>query len=295
MVTVCFSSGEIKLSSRAAWSEKGVTVAGQANGTPGSSLSHLNSIHSIPITRNDVLYISDRSNHRIVVVHLNSTKNPFVIGSGPGAGINQLKIPHGIYTTDTSLYVIDLGNQRVQKLSLNDSSLTLVTHLSGLNSPYYLFVDKDDDTYLSDTKNHQVLLFRSGSTVPVRVAGIERVGSDNNQLNQPCGIFVNHIGTVYIADWYNHRIMKWLAGASTGIRVAGDGTPGSSSMQLNLPTQVLVDANEYMYISESGNSRITRWAPSSTYGVCIVACTGTAGTASTQLHVPVSLAFDSND
>jgi sugar lactone lactonase YvrE len=49
-----------------------------------------------------------------------------------------------------------------------------------------------------------------------------------------------------------------------------------------------------MYISEAGNSRITRWAPNSTFGVCIATCTGTAGTASTQLNGPQSLTFDSH-
>jgi sugar lactone lactonase YvrE len=98
-------------------------------------------------------------------------------------------------------------------------------------------------------------------------------GSNNNQLNQPYGLFVDENGTIYIADYKNHRIMKWYSGATSGIMVAG---------------------NEYMYISEYGNSRITRWPPNANYGECIAACTGTTGTASTQLYEPYSLAFDSN-
>jgi sugar lactone lactonase YvrE len=107
-------------------------------------------------------------------------------------------------------------------------------------------------------------------------------------------VFVNHNGNMYIADFQNHRIMKWFSGAFSGIVAAGNGAAGISSTQLNLPTQVIVDTNEYMYISEGGNSRITRWAPNSTFGVCIAACTRAAGTASTQLDWPHSLAFDSN-
>jgi sugar lactone lactonase YvrE len=76
--------------------------------------------------------------------------------------------------------------------------------------------------------------------------------------------------------------------------VAGDGTSGTSSTQLSYPTQIVIDTNDYMYISEGGNSRITRWPPNSNYGECIAACTGTSGTASTQLNGPFSLAFDSD-
>jgi hypothetical protein len=76
--------------------------------------------------------------------------------------------------------------------------------------------------------------------------------------------------------------------------VAGNGTIGASLTQLNTPTQVIVDENEYLYISESYGCRITRWAPNATFGVCIAGCTGTPGTASTQLNGAHSLAFDRN-
>jgi hypothetical protein len=49
-----------------------------------------------------------------------------------------------------------------------------------------------------------------------------------------------------------------------------------------------------MYISDGGNWRIIQWASGSTSGVCIAACTGSAGTTLTQLSEPQSLAFDSN-
>jgi sugar lactone lactonase YvrE len=187
-----------------------------------------------------------------------------------------------------------MGNGRMQKTSLNGSDPTTVLDLHKLNCSYYLYVDNNDNIYLSDILNHRVLLFHSNSTNFTIVAGMGVPGSNNDHLNQPYGIFVNHIRTIYIADHHNHRIMKLLSGASSGVRVAGDGTLGSSSTQLSYPTQIIVDKNEYMYISEYGNSRITRWAPNSTCGVCIAGCTGASGTASIQLKGPHSLAFDSS-
>jgi hypothetical protein len=239
------------------------------------------------------MYISDIDNHRIVVVHLNSTTNISIIGSGPGPGSNQFNMPHDVFVTNTSLYVNDLGNHRVQKMSLNGSDMITVLYYMPYTF-YYLFVDNNANIYVSVPWNHGVLLFRSNSTNGLIVAGTGVVGSHNEQLNAPYGVFVNDVGTIYVADCHNHRIMKWLPGASSGFIVAGNGTAGATSMQLNRPTQIIVDTNEYMYISEADNSRITRWRPHSTFGECIAACTGTGGTASTQLHLPHSLAFDSN-
>jgi hypothetical protein len=286
--------GEINLSPYASWDQNGITIAGWANGTNGSSLSQLNAPVGISITNNDVLYIADYFNHRVIVVHLDSTIDKFAIGTGRGSGPSQFIQPQDVFATITSLYVLDGGNRRVQKLLLNGSDPTTVAGLSGLKAPYNIYVDNNANIYVSDTSNHTVLLFRLNSTTGKIVAGTGVNGSNNDQLKQPYGVFVNLIGTIYIADTYNHRIMKWLSGASSGIRVAGIGTHGSSSTQLSVPTQVIVDINEYMYISESGNSRIIRWAPNSTFGVCIAACTGTVGTASTQLNNPHFLAFDSN-
>ncbi len=230
----------------------------------------------------------------MVVVHLDSTTETFAIGSGPGSNSNQFHDPYGVFVTNTSLYVADTYNYRVRKLSLDGSNPITVFSSSELNWPYYLYVDHNDNIYFSDTYSHRVLLFHAKSKNFSMVAGTGVNGSNNNQLDRPYGIFVNQAGTIYIADCSNHRIMKWLSGASSGIIVAGNGTFGASSTQLNTPAQVVLDENEYMYISEIGNSRITRWAPNSTFGVCIAGCTGTWGTASTQLNGPHSLAFDSN-
>lgn len=288
-----FLVAEISLSPNATWSQIGITITGSENGTSGSSISELNKPFGISISNNDVLYISDTDNHRIVVVPLDYISNIAIIGSGPGSGSNQFNQPYDLFVTNKSLFVIDELNHRIQKTLLNGSNSITVSALSGLNWPYYLHVDEGENIYLSDTHSHRVLLFPFNSTNFTVVAGTGVVGSTDTQLNQPYGVFVNDIRTVYIADYYNHRIMKWFSGASAGIRVAGDGISGSGATQIGSPTQVIVDKNEYLYISCSGYARIIRWAPNASYGVCIAACSGILGIAPTQLNGPHSLAFDS--
>ncbi len=292
MRVLCFILAEINLSPQASWDQNAVTVAGLSNGTSGSSISQLNEPWGIRISNNDVLYIGDVYNNRIVVVDLNSANNICIIGSGPGSNSSQFNDPYDIFVTNTSLYVIDYGNSRVQKTSLNGSNPSTVLGYSGVAYVYFLYVDNNDNIYLSDYSNNRVLLFRSNSTNFTVVAGTGVAGVSNNQLDSPRGIFVNQNRTIYIADMGNNRIMKWYSGATSGIMVAGNGTSGASSAQLNAPIQIIVDTNDYMYICERSNERITRWPPNSNYGECIAACTGTVGIASTQLNLPRSLAFD---
>jgi sugar lactone lactonase YvrE len=84
----------------------------------------------------------------------------------------------------------------------------------------------------------------------------------------------------------------WKSGASVGSTVAGNGVQGSSLSQLSAPGGIVLDKNGYIYIADTGNYRIVRWAPNSTTGVCIVACTLTAGTNVNQLGWPTAVAFD---
>lgn len=276
------------------WDENAVTVAGASNGTNGSSLTQLNTPFDISITNNDIMFISDSLNHRIVVVDLNSSSNVWILGSGLGSNADQLSVPLGLLATNTSLYVIDTNNGRIQKTSLNGSNPSSLSGYGALNTSYYLYVVNDEQIYLSDFINHLVVLFISNLTNGTVVAGTGVAGPGPQQLNRPYGVFVDRNGTLYVADRFNHRIMKWFAGANTGQMVAGNGTAGTGRTQLYSPSQVIVDTNGYMYITESVNARITRWAPDSTSGVCIAACTGVNGIATNQLNRPHSLAFDSH-
>ncbi|UJR19602.1 hypothetical protein I4U23_022736 [Adineta vaga] len=287
-------SMKLKLLSEASWDQNGITVSGSPNGTRGSSFSELFYPLGISITENDVLYIGDSSNHRVVVINLNSITDTYTIGPKEGSDLGQFNQSYDVFISSTLLYVLENANKRVQKMSLNGSNPIVVPHVDGFQHPMYLFVDNVGNIYVSDRNAHKVSIFRPNSINGSVVAGNGTNGSTYEQLDRPYGIFVNDIGSIYIADRANHRIMKWLSGAASGIPVAGNGICGNSSTQLDSPTYIIVDENEHMYISEAGSSRITRWAPNSSSGICIVACTGTHGIATTHLHEPHSLAFDSN-
>lgn len=268
-------------------------LAGDANGTYGSSSSKLSRPFGISINPDDILYISDMENHRILVIPLHADDNArYFIGPLPESNISQFSYPHGILATNTSLYVLDYANHRIQNVSLNGTNATTV--IRGLDWPRYFHIDENMNIYVGDTNRHQVLVFYPNSSSGVQVAGSAIQGPENHQLDKPYGVYVDNVGSIYIADHNNHRIMKWLSGASTGTRVAGDGTYGSGATQINYPAQILVDTNGYMYISDVGKHQIIRWAPGATFGVCIAGCTRSNGLGASELDGPHSFTFDSS-
>ena len=187
----------------------------------------------ISITENNFMYVSDMTNNRIVVIDLDSTGNIYTIGSGPGSNRNQLQAPGDLFVTNNSLYIVDIGNRRVQKASLNGWNPSTVPGLTGFDLSYYLYVDERNNIYLSETYHYRVLLFPSNSTNFTIVAGTGVLGNSYSQLNCPYGVFVNDVGTIFIADCYNHRVMKWFSGASAGVIVVGNGTSGLSPSQVS--------------------------------------------------------------
>ncbi|CAF3557626.1 unnamed protein product [Adineta steineri] len=283
----------VNVSFTAVWAENAITVAGLSNGTAGKSNNTLNSPRGLSISSDDILYIAEWRNARIVVVNLTSLQVINIIGSGPGSAMYQFDHSYDVMIVNQSLYVYDSSNQRIQQWSRNGTNpSTILTGTFGLG--FHEFKDKYNNLYISVYYSNVVVRFAPNSQIAITIAGTGVAGSLSNQLNSPNGIFVDDNLTLYIADFNNHRIQMWKYGSLSGVTVAGNGTSGSSLKQLFRPGAVVVDTNGYMYIADSGNNRILRWKLGSDSGICIAACTGTTGTQMNQLYSPASIAFDSN-
>ena len=257
------------------------------------------------IVDGNTLYIADRGNHRVIVIQPNSTAAVTILGSGLGNGSNQFNEPMAVFVTNTSIYVLDARNYRVQMYSINGSNVTTVAGIRGVvgNSStnntfdysYGICLDMYDYLYVSDTSNHRILRFPPGSTSGtdgIVVAGTGILGAGSSQLNLPYGIFVADDRSIYIADAGNNRIQRWAYGAGSGMTVAGTGVAGITDNQFDFPLSVIVDANQYLYVCDGSNNRIQRWAPGACSGQCLVGCSRNSGVGSDLLYYPRSVAFD---
>ncbi|CAF5147277.1 unnamed protein product, partial [Rotaria magnacalcarata] len=100
----------------------------------------------------------------------------------------------------------------VRRYQFGEKIGTLVTGGNGqggglnqLNEPRYLFVDGQQNVYVSDNNNHRVMKWMEGAKEGIVVAGGQGRGNALTQLSHPNGIFVDTLGTLFVADSSNHR------------------------------------------------------------------------------------------
>ena len=127
------------------------------------------------------------------------------------------------------LYVADSSNNRVLYFATGSTTASRVYGQDGdfatgtvnkggisatsLYNPTGVTVDSSGGIYVSDTSNHRVLYFATGSTTASRVFGqggdfttnIPNNGfTSANSLNIPYGVTLDNSGGLYVADSSNH-------------------------------------------------------------------------------------------
>lgn len=234
-------------------------------------------------------------------------------GNGSGSAATQFKTPYGVQTDGAgNIYVLDQGNDRVQKFPPNSTSLTGGTTVAGgngrgsalnqFNRAYGLYVDAAGNIWVADSYNHRVLKFAAGSTSATSgtiVAGGNGQGSGATQLSIPTDVAFDAAGRMYVCDYGNHRIQKFPAGSTsaTSATTAAGGTGGGSNglNQFNLPIGVYIDANDNLYVADQHNTRIMKFpagSTSATNGTIVAGVSNVLGSASNQLNYPNDMMVD---
>ena len=226
----------------------------------GSGISQLNYPFRLFLGNNQLLYILDEVNRRVIKWNLGSTVGQIVAGgNGKGSRNDQLGDPYGIVVDRgrDSLFIADYGNRRIVQWSLQGAR-SGKTIISGVHSTG-LSMDEQGFLYVSDWFRNEVRRWRVGESQGTLVAGGNGKGNRLNQLSGPRQIFVDQNHSVYVPEFGNQRVMKWVKGATEGIVVAGGQGLGSSLSQLNNPEAVIVDQLGTLYIADRYNHRIVRW------------------------------------
>ncbi|CAF5043187.1 unnamed protein product, partial [Rotaria socialis] len=98
---------------------EGIVVAGGQGA--GSALTQLHLPCGIFVDTLGTLYVADSSNNRVMRCTQGDKKQGTVIvgGNGEGDGVNQFNFPRGLsFDRHGNLYVVDMGNHRVQRFSI---------------------------------------------------------------------------------------------------------------------------------------------------------------------------------
>lgn len=197
----------------------GVCVAG-GNQT-GSGANELNSPCGLFIDNAGYIYVTDWGNNRVQKFPPGSdnTTSGITVAGGNGAGFaaNQLNQPAKLYVdADDNLYIVDAGNNRVQKWASGSASGITVAGGNGpgfadnqLFVPRGIYVDKDGNIYVDDSGNNRIQKWAPGASSGVTVAGGNGEGAAANQFHYAAGIYVDANGNIYVAEAGNQRVQKW--------------------------------------------------------------------------------------
>ncbi len=238
-------------------------------------------------TRGNV-YVADAGNHRVRKIGANGiistvagNGHPGFSGDGGPASDAQLRTPYGLATDRTgNLYVADLGNARIRRISTEGIITTVAgggNVLAGqtdgrqatdvtLTSPRNLAFDFYGVLYFSDFGANRVYqISSSGALTTIAGTGDSGYSGDGAaavraQLSSPAGLAVDASGNIYIADSGNGRVRKVYRGVITTF---GDGgKPGApSSISTTMPIGLALDPDGSLFIADTGANSIVRVTP----------------------------------
>ncbi|CAF3806299.1 unnamed protein product, partial [Rotaria socialis] len=229
----------------------------------GKGLHQLNGPADVLIDKEtDSLIICDQWNQRVVRWSRRSgiTEGEILIDNIDCYGIAM--------DEQRYLYVSDTGQDEVRRYQLGEKNYTLVAGGNGqgnglnqLNTPTYLFVDRDHSVYVSDNDNHRVMKWVEGAKEGIVVAGGQGEGNALTQLDWPNGIFVDTLGALYVADSGNHGVMRWTRGDKTqGTVIVGGNGSGKAANQFSSPVGLSFDRQGNLYVADFTNHRVQRFS-----------------------------------
>ncbi|CAF1040615.1 unnamed protein product [Adineta steineri] len=233
------------------------------------------------VDANNNVYVGDRTNQRILIWFNGSSTLTRSITSG-------LNDPFSLFVTDNNdLYVSNAYlDNRVDKWAW-DTTISVPTMYT-CEQCTTIFVDINNMLYCTLYDNHQVIYKSLTQNLNVwsNVAGVSgTAGSTSTTLNNPCGIFVDIYLNLYVADYANNRIQKFASGQLNAVTIS------TGSITLSNPTSVIIDADGYLFIADFNNNRLIGSGPNGFR--CIMACSGSSGSSSSQLNAPHTIMFDS--
>lgn len=196
------------------------------------------------------IYISDTSNHRVVVLDYNG-KFLHKFGDVPQGSWPGMSFPYGLTIVDDRIYVVDAGAMRVAVFNLEGhfiSNFAIDTLVKPVN-----IVFRDELFYITDVSRQQiVVLDREGR----EVLSFGRFGREGNpgELNYPNGLAVDENGQIYVADTNNSRIQ--IFNRDGEFLASWQGNVGRGAGVLTAPMNITLDRNNHLYVTDPLTYRI---------------------------------------
>ncbi|HEV7750078.1 MAG TPA: NHL repeat-containing protein [Baekduia sp.] len=264
-------------------------------GTAGTRPGELSAMGAVAVAGDGTVLVADGGSNR--VVRFDPTGG--LIGSfgGPGSDIGKFRFGAGggndaaagggLAVSGDVVYVVDTGNDRVQRFDVQGGHGAEIVPPGTLANPRGVAV-RGTRMLVADDQHHRVAAFDTGGRLLASV-GLGQ-GAGPGQLNFPYGVAMDAQGRVFVADDLNHRIVRYSTPA-TGYRYkARWGAYGTAPGRLAYPRGVAASPNGELFAANTGNDRIDVFDASGT----LKRSFGVSGRASGQFDGPLGLAVDAS-
>lgn len=276
-----------------------VSVLGQINfttKTSGTSDSQLNGPNGVAVDpKTGKVFIVDRSNHRILRwssedAKNNGTKAEAVFGQvnftdkTSGNTSSKFNNPIGIHIDKNgTMWVGDFSNNRVLKFTdaSNKNSGSAADAVIGqpdfsttssgkgknkLNGPVGVFVDDNNNLWVSEFNNHRVIAFKDVSQkqngadadLVFGQPDFESVtsGLTASKMANPNAVYVDKFGNLWISDYGNKRFLKYSNAINKSNGAEADGVLGQPNFTSNTAATTINGTGTTRYIWGDSSGRI---------------------------------------
>lgn len=210
--------------------------------------------------------------------------------TGPGTGEFAHPAAIDVDNKEKTLYVTDLDNNRIQKLSLDGKFITqwgaLGTGDGEFNEPGDIAVDsRGGIVYATDINNNRIQKFDTEGNF---VGKWGTTGTGEGQFDHPGDIALDQSGNfVYVADIDNNRVQKF---DNNGSFITEWGALGLGDGEFNSPAGLTVNPQgDRIYVSDTVNNRIQMFDQDGNF----LGKWGTLGDLTGQLDRPDGITTDS--
>jgi len=173
---------------------------GQANeGKP------FNNLTDVALSPSGEIYVSDGYGNSLV--HRFSADGTLLLSWGePGSEAGQFKLPHSVFVDrNERVYVADRENHRIQVFTSEGEFITVWT---GFRQPTDLFIDADDNLYISELQSRVTIVNLDGEIL-ARLGGEKSDAS--GQFIAPHGVWTDSQDSLYVGEVLEgQRIQKFL-------------------------------------------------------------------------------------